>query len=159
MGAETVRTIETTGAAHTEALGRAVGEVAEAGLYLALDGELGGGKTTFVRGLAAGLGAASRVASPTFVIMREYHGRLPLYHCDFYRLEHGGDIAELELETCLERGVVAAEWASLFEPPRGARVLAAHFEWTGDEARRITMTAHCERTRECLASINLSFPQ
>lgn len=158
MDKRTERTVETRSAGGTEALGRALGEAAGAGLYLALTGELGGGKTTFVRGLAAGLGASGRVASPTFVIMREYKGRLPLYHCDFYRLENGGDIAELELEQCLERGVVAAEWANLFEPPRGARVLGIHFEWTGDDFRRIILTAHCEQTLELLAGLNLQFP-
>jgi tRNA threonylcarbamoyladenosine biosynthesis protein TsaE len=152
------RTVETRNAEQTEALGRALGENARAGLYLALTGELGGGKTTFVRGLAAGLGAAGRVASPTFVIMREYRGRLPLFHCDFYRLEYGGDITELELEDCLEQGVVAAEWADLFEPPQGAHVLSLHFEWTGEETRRITLKAHCPAAVKLLAQLNMKFP-
>ena len=128
-------------AGDTEALGHAVGRLAQPGLYIALCGELGGGKTTFVRGLAAGLGARERVASPTFVLMRQYQGRLTLFHCDFYRLGAGGDIAELELEQCLEQGVVAAEWADLCDTPHGAQMLELHFQWTGDDSRTIHINA------------------
>ena len=133
--------IETHSADETEALGRVLGELARAGLYVALCGELGGGKTTFVRGLAAGLGVTGRVASPTYVLMREYQGRVPLFHCDFYRLEQGGDVTELELEECLAQGVVAAEWADLFPWPPGAEVISLHFEWAGEATRRIVMRA------------------
>lgn len=66
----------------TEALGEAVGRAAHAGLLLTLDGDLGAGKTCFVRGLARGLGVEGPVSSPTFALMNEYEGRLPLVHCD-----------------------------------------------------------------------------
>lgn len=121
----------------TESLGRTLGEAASAGLYVALCGELGGGKTTFVRGLALGLGASARVSSPTFVIMREYHGRLPLFHADFYRLDKQRDLVELELDDCLRRGVVAAEWADRFSPPDAATVLRLDFDWLDDYSRKI----------------------
>jgi hypothetical protein len=88
------RTVETRNAEQTEALGRALGENARAGLYLALTGELG----------------------------------------------------------------VAAEWADLFEPPQGAHVLSLHFEWTGEETRRITLKAHCPAAVKLLAQLNMKFP-
>ena len=124
-------------AEQTEALGAALGAVAGAGLYVALCGGLGGGKTTFTRGLARGLECTGHVQSPTFVLMREYPGRLTLYHADYYRLDAAGDITELELADCLGRGVVAAEWADKFDPPAGARSLTLTFHWVDENVRRI----------------------
>lgn len=106
--------LRTTSAEGTEAAGRAVGAVLEAGDLLALDGPLGAGKTCLVRGLVAGLGgASSEVRSPTFVLHQVHAGgRLPLHHLDLYRLGDGTDVSFLDLEELLEVGVVAVEWAS-----------------------------------------------
>lgn len=133
--------VKSAGPERTEALGRALGELARRGLYIALCGELGGGKTTFVRGLARGLGVNDNVASPTFVLMREYQGRVTLYHADFYRLGGERDLVGLELEQCLLNGVLAAEWADKFAAPPGAPVLVLRFEWIGDNER--TMEISC----------------
>lgn len=94
-------------------LGRALGSALEAGDLLALDGDLGAGKTTLVRGLAAGLGAdPDSVRSPTFVLAHSYpQGRVVLHHLDAYRLGPGGDLAGLALDDLLDGGVVALEWA------------------------------------------------
>lgn len=120
-------------------MGEALGRVAEKGLYIALCGELGGGKTTFVRGLARGLGAADRVASPTFVLVREYAGRVPLFHLDYYRLDAADDVAGLELDACLSRGVVAAEWADRFPAPTGAQVVTIQFKWIDENTRELNI--------------------
>jgi tRNA threonylcarbamoyladenosine biosynthesis protein TsaE len=141
----------------TESLGRALGEVARGGLYVALCGALGGGKTTFVRGLARGLGSNDRVSSPTFVLMREYAGRLPLFHCDLYRLERGRELVELELDDCLRRGVVAAEWADRFQPPAGAAVVRFDFEWLGEESRVITVTRVTESAADVFQKFTIGF--
>jgi tRNA threonylcarbamoyladenosine biosynthesis protein TsaE len=96
----------------TEALARKLGERLEGGEVLALDGELGSGKTTFVRGLAAGLGATDPVSSPSYTLMHEYRGRLPLYHYDAWM--EGRERAFLEgggLEWIGGEGVAAIEWA------------------------------------------------
>jgi tRNA threonylcarbamoyladenosine biosynthesis protein TsaE len=99
--------------AETEALGERLGRVAQRGLVLALDGELGAGKTQFVRGLARGLGIASRVHSPTFTLVNEYGGgRLKLFHLDLYRLETPEQILSAGIEEFLPPdGVAVIEWA------------------------------------------------
>jgi len=94
-------------------LGRAIGSVLEGGESLALSGALGAGKTALVRGIAAGLGApAEGVSSPTFVLLHEYRGRLPLAHIDLYRLSSRKEAETIGLEDYLSgTTVVAVEWA------------------------------------------------
>ncbi len=96
----------------TRALGRALAAVAEPGLTLALTGELGAGKTAFVQGIGEGLAVEGPVLSPTFVLVSEHAGRLPLLHADLYRLEPA-ELPGLGLEEALEAhpGVAAVEWA------------------------------------------------
>lgn len=98
---------------HTDRLGRAIGSVLKGGESLALSGALGAGKTALVRGIAAGLGAPPEgVSSPTFVLMHEYHGRLPLAHIDLYRLSSLQEAESIGLEDYLSGPtVVAVEWA------------------------------------------------
>ena len=104
-------TLLTSSVEETEAIGARLGAAASAGDVFALTGDLGAGKTAFVRGLAAGLGAPPHmVASPTFTMVAEYPGRVPLYHIDLYRLEPGGaDLLALR-EYVYGPGVTAIEW-------------------------------------------------
>ena len=97
----------------TDRLGRALGSVLQGGETLALYGPLGAGKTALVRGVAAGLGASEKaVSSPTFVLIHEYHGRLPLAHIDLYRLNSLREIDSIGLGEYLSGSIVAAiEWA------------------------------------------------
>jgi tRNA threonylcarbamoyladenosine biosynthesis protein TsaE len=110
------RTIELVDASATQTLGVELGRSLNAGSVLLLTGDLGSGKTTFVQGLAQGLGIEDAVVSPTFTIINEYSsGRLPLYHLDLYRL-NAAEIADLNLESYWlgiesELGIVAIEWA------------------------------------------------
>jgi tRNA threonylcarbamoyladenosine biosynthesis protein TsaE len=99
--------------AETAALGEQWGRAAESGLVIGLSGDLGAGKTQFVRGLAAGLGIASRVQSPTFALINIYGGgRLLLFHLDLYRLDTPEQIAAAGLEEYLSpEGVTVIEWA------------------------------------------------
>src|SRR6187551_3202105 len=98
---------------HTDRLGRTIGSVLEGGESLALSGALGAGKTALVRGIAAGLGApADAVTSPTFVLLHEYRGRLPLAHLDLYRLKSLKEAESIGLDDHLSGPtVVAVEWA------------------------------------------------
>ena len=96
----------------TQLLGSHLGKLAQGGDIFLLVGDLGAGKTCLVQGIAYGLGVKEHAFSPSFVIVREYHGRLPLFHVDFYRLEHIEEIASLGLEEYLcGNGVCVIEWA------------------------------------------------
>ncbi|NLE67139.1 MAG: tRNA (adenosine(37)-N6)-threonylcarbamoyltransferase complex ATPase subunit type 1 TsaE [Lentisphaerae bacterium] len=111
------------------------------GDVLALCGELGSGKTCFVQGLARALGVRGRVSSPTFTLMHEYQGRLPVFHVDLYRLFTGADLAELGLDDdALARGITVIEWADRAEGELPERALRIRFETLpGENARRITV--------------------
>jgi len=97
----------------TEALGKKLGRNARAGLLIALSGDLGAGKTQFVKGLAQELGFAGRVHSPTFTLVNEYvGGRLTVFHLDLYRLETREQILSAGIEEFLQpNGVTVIEWA------------------------------------------------
>lgn len=100
----------------TRALGDAVASLLKPGDVIALAGELGAGKTTLVQGVARGLGVASRVVSPTFTLVREYSGRLPVHHVDVYRLDRIQDVLELGLEEMIDgESVVIVEWGDAIE--------------------------------------------
>lgn len=109
------------------------------GSTILLYGDLGAGKTVFVRGLAAGLGIdAAEVTSPTFVLLQEYHGRLQLFHADLYRLDHPAAIDDLGLEELGAGGIVAIEWADrLPRLPRNA--LRVQIDDRGGDQRQITI--------------------
>ena len=104
--------IISSSARRTHRLGAELGERARAGDVILLVGELGAGKTCFTQGIARGLGVDDYVTSPSFVLLREYRGRLPLYHIDFYRLDAIEEVASLGLDECLYGGgVCVVEWA------------------------------------------------
>ena len=99
--------------AETEDLGAALAERLKPGTVVAFSGDLGAGKTAFVRGMARGLGISERVTSPTFTIVNEYEGgRLPLFHFDMYRLGSADELFDIGWEDYLVRGgVCAVEWS------------------------------------------------
>ena len=101
----------------TRAFGRSMGQKARPGQVIALDGDLGCGKTVFTQGFAEGLGIAEPVTSPTFTILQSYRGgRLPLYHFDVYRIEDIDEMEEIGYEDCFYgEGVSLVEWASQIE--------------------------------------------
>jgi tRNA threonylcarbamoyladenosine biosynthesis protein TsaE len=129
----------------TRRLGERLGAVLAAGDVVCLFGTLGAGKTALVQGLALGLGVPPerRVASPTFTLVNEHPGRVPLYHIDLYRIDDPGELAELGLEDYLgERGVAAIEWAERLGERRPRERLELHLHPTGEETRRIEVVAH-----------------
>lgn len=121
----------------TEAFGRRLGEAMVPGSFLDLRGDLGSGKTTFVRGLAEGMELASQVRSPTFVIATLHEGKVPLLHVDAYRLEQQEELALHGWNDYRESGVIAAEWAGRIEgmlPPERLQIL---FESVDEGHRRV----------------------
>ncbi len=131
----------------TQALGERLGRVLLANDVVSLSGGLGAGKTCFVQGLARGLGVARerRVASPTFTIVNEHSGRLPLYHVDLYRLEERRELEEIGLAEYMESGGVAVvEWFDRFPDLRPPDCLLIEFEivdGADDQTRRISASA------------------
>lgn len=152
------RDVESRGPEETEALGRALGAAATAGVLLGLVGELGAGKTCLVRGLAAGLGAdPDQVHSPTFVTATEYRGgRLPLHHVDLYRLEGRlegaiGDALSLR-EVLYGEGVAAVEWFERLLPVAGDEFLLVSIRYGAGDRRSIHLTAHGPRHERWLGA-------
>jgi tRNA threonylcarbamoyladenosine biosynthesis protein TsaE len=118
-----------------------MGAAFHGGEVVLLSGELGAGKTAFVRGLARGVGAdPEEVASPTFVLLTSYPGRLTLHHADLYRLTGRGDDLELGLEELPgPRGVLAIEWAEKLSEEAWPRVVRVTLEHAGEDRRRVTI--------------------
>lgn len=128
--------------AETEAAGEALAKTLSPGAVVAFRGDLGMGKTAFTRGLARGLGCTERVTSPTFTIVNEYPGRIPLFHFDMYRLPDEDALWDIGWDDYLARGgVCAVEWservASALPPDTITVTLARHPEY---ESWRIITT-------------------
>lgn len=105
---------------------------------LSLIGELGVGKTTFVQGLAQGLGVTERVRSPTFILMHEYHGKIPLYHCDAYRIKNLEELREIGFEEIVRaEGITAIEWGEKTAQLLPQECWRIFIELLPDQRRRI----------------------
>jgi tRNA threonylcarbamoyladenosine biosynthesis protein TsaE len=136
----------------TEVLGQRLGSLLTPGVFIALCGELGGGKTCFTRGIVTGAAPefAHLVASPTFAIMNEYPGNPPIYHFDFYRFFSSREIAELGFEEYFQgHGICIAEWAEKLDELLPHERLDITFTHGGDDKRCITFTA-CGSAHEAL---------
>jgi tRNA threonylcarbamoyladenosine biosynthesis protein TsaE len=128
-------------ASDTRALAARLARAARPGDVVALYGDLGAGKTCFVQGFAAGLGVTGPVTSPTFIMVAEHAGRLPLYHVDLYRTERLEEIRALGLEELFDGdGVTVVEWAEKAESLLPERALRVRILGVGDEPRTIEVT-------------------
>lgn len=114
--------------AETEAFGERFGKRLRAGDLVLLTGELGAGKTTFVRGVARGLGSPAPVASPTFQLVRLYPGRVQLAHVDLYRIEKTSELTDLGLDELADEGAVVIEWGDRLDVPSAALIDIEHLE-------------------------------
>ncbi len=152
----TARTFDLPDLAATESFGRRLGGLLFPGAVVALIGPLGAGKTHLARAVAAGLGVPDPrvVTSPTFVLIQEYAGRLPVYHFDAYRLRGENDFSDLGAHEYFEgEGVCLVEWAD-----RAARVLPeerlrVELAVVGETARRATVEAVGERYEEVVRAL------
>ena len=124
----------------TEAAGAALAAKLPDGDVVAMYGELGSGKTAFVRGMARGMGIGCRVSSPTFTIVNEYEGERTLIHFDMYRLGSADELWGIGWDDYLDRGAVCAvEWSENVQDAFTGNEVTVRFEKLGADERRITI--------------------
>jgi len=146
--------VDSASAAETVELGERLGAVARAGDLVCLWGELGAGKTQLAKGIARGLGVVDTVNSPTFVLMAEYAGRLPLFHVDLYRLADASDaLAGGVVDDRQEDGLTVVEWPDRLGPVLPAARLDVEIDGTGDEPRAIDVVARDPRYRPYVEAV------
>jgi tRNA threonylcarbamoyladenosine biosynthesis protein TsaE len=150
--------IESRSPHETKSWGRRLASLLEGGELLGLIGDLGAGKTCFIKGLARGLSLREEdILSPTFTMIQEHHGRFPLYHIDLYRLEEA-TLDDLGLrEYLFSEGVAAVEW---FERLRGGaeiEYLSVRISYAGANLRRIEFSAVDSRHAQIISKLKRSF--
>lgn len=142
----------------TQQLGRRIGRLVRPGDVFLLVGDLGSGKTCLTQGIAWGLGIEEYTMSPSFVIMRELYGRLPLYHIDLYRLDRIEESLDLGLDDYLcGRGVCVVEWAEKALSILPSEHLLINISYLGDTGRRFKLKPSGQRYRQIVAQIK-QFP-
>ncbi len=145
------RLVVTPDPAATTALGQALGAVARPGDLICLWGELGAGKTHLAKAFAAGLGVTETVTSPSFILMAEYRGRLPLFHIDPYRLASAEDaLAGGLIDERQRDGVTLVEWPERLGDALPPARLDVRIDGAGDDRRSITLVAGAEDYRRYL---------
>ena len=150
-----MREIRTTSPEETKAWGKRLARLLFPGAVIGLEGELGAGKTCFVKGLAAGLGLdEEEISSPTFTLIAEhYRGRIPLYHLDLYRLE-GAEVEELGLDEYLfGQGVSAIEWFRFLPAGIVNEYLLVSFTFVDGDERVLTLTSRGERYEQVVQKL------
>lgn len=144
----------------TRRLGSRLGELAQAGDVFLLIGNLGSGKTCLTQGIAWGLGVKEYAFSPSFVLVREYHGRLTLYHIDFYRLDRIEEIVDLGLDEYLYgNGVCVIEWAEKGMAALPQENLTIELSYISETERSIVLEPRGARYHQILASLSLDLKE
>jgi len=147
--------------AATRAAAAALGRLATPGTVICLRGPLGSGKTVFVQGLARGLGVGrtQQVRSPTFTLLHEYAGRLPLFHWDLYRIRSAEEWAELGWEeVCGGPGVAVLEWADRAGPALPPDRVEVALAFVGPRERRLAVRATGRHSRALLRAWHAARP-
>lgn len=152
-------TIISTSPEDTWRIGRTIGGILMPGDILCMYGELGSGKTNMAYGIAVGLGVQTAyVTSPTFTLVNEYSGRVPLYHMDLYRLQDDSELEELGFKEYLEsEGVALIEWAELAENELPQERLSIYLSTVDEQIREIGFLAEGERYEDLLRSFQQLF--
>jgi len=142
---QSIINLETHSAGETQSLGQKIGSMIQKPTTIALIGDLGSGKTAFVQGLAKGLDVPADyyITSPTFTLINQYPGRLPLLHVDLYRLETVQDLEDIGLDELLyDQAVLAVEWADKLAENLSGGYLSLQFEIIDDDCRKINLIAY-----------------
>ena len=135
-------TFQTHSPEETQTIGQNIGESLKNGDVVALIGDLGAGKTCLTQGIARGIGIASHevINSPSYTLINEYAGEIPIYHIDLYRLKHHGEIVDLGLDEFLEgNGICIIEWADRMAELLPAKHIQITMTWTSESTRRIEL--------------------
>lgn len=150
--------IETQSAHETKAWGRRLASLLEGGELLGLIGDLGAGKTCFIKGLASGLKLREEdILSPTFTLIQEHHGRLPLFHIDLYRLD-AASLDDLGLrEYLFSPGIAAVEWFERLREAEELDFLAIRITYSSAHARRIEFSAAGEKHAAVIGRLRSRF--
>ena len=154
----TIFVIESSSTRETKMWGRRLGSMLEGGELLALSGDLGAGKTCFIKGVARGLNLREEnILSPTFTMIQEHHGRLPLYHIDLYRLDNVA-IDDLGLrEYLFSESIAAVEWFERLEGGENVERLSVRISYIGANSRRIEFISTGERYSSLIARFRSHF--
>jgi len=155
---EIILVVTSSSARETKSWGRRLASLLEGGELIGFTGELGAGKTCFIKGLARGLSLREEdILSPTFTMIQEHHGRLPLYHIDLYRLEELG-LDDLGLrEYLFSPAVSAVEWFERLREAPDLDVLSIRIEYAGASARRLEFRATGHRHGSIIAKLKRQF--
>ncbi|TNF60675.1 MAG: tRNA (adenosine(37)-N6)-threonylcarbamoyltransferase complex ATPase subunit type 1 TsaE [Deltaproteobacteria bacterium] len=154
--------LELEGEADTLALARSLGAVLKGGDVIGLEGGLGAGKTTFARGAVHGLGVSEETAvtSPTFALLHQYQGRLPIVHADFYRLTDEVELAELGVDELLDEGcVLVVEWGRKLPTMADRTVLWVELEIVSDNVRRVRLRPQGARGEAIIGALVKRLPR
>ena len=152
--------ITTHSVAETQQLGQTLGAGIHQAIIIALTGDLGSGKTTFVQGLAKGLDVSEKyyITSPTFTLINEYPGRHPLFHVDLYRVEHSPELKEIGLDEILqENAVIAIEWAERLPEDMLFCHIKLRLRMISENSRRIDIFAYGHRAGNLLKALEIQF--
>lgn len=147
--------LQTKRPSDTIKIGKRIGACLKPGDVVALVGELGTGKTQFIKGLAAGaeVGKPTYISSPSFTLINEYKGKVPFYHIDLYRLETEAEAEELGLEEYFQgRGMTMIEWADRIPSLLPKETLRIHLHYTGKHSRSIEILGKGKRYEELVLS-------
>ncbi len=147
--------LETTDADATRAVAERLGRRLGAGDVVTLTGELGAGKTVFAQGLCRGLEVAEPVSSPTFALVHEYRGRVPVWHLDVYRLGGPEDLPDLSWDDLLAgRGVLVIEWPERIKPALPAERIEVRLEYGDGDTRRLELRPLGERATRIVVGLD-----
>lgn len=154
----TIFVVESNSTRDTKMWGRRLGSLLQGGELLAFSGDLGAGKTCFIKGIARGLSLREEnILSPTFTMIQEHHGRLPLYHIDLYRLDNVA-IDDLGLrEYLFSESIAAVEWFERLEGGGNVERLSVRISYIGANSRRIEFISTGERYSSLIARFRSHF--
>ncbi|MBR4469931.1 MAG: tRNA (adenosine(37)-N6)-threonylcarbamoyltransferase complex ATPase subunit type 1 TsaE [Erysipelotrichaceae bacterium] len=135
-------------------LGKKLGSLLEKGTTVALKGDLAGGKTTFTKGIGEALNIRQVINSPTFTILKIYHGDLPLYHIDAYRLE--GNDYDLGISEYEEEGIMVVEWPEYYAQQLPEDYIEVLFTYIDDDSRQIDFICHGEKYKKIIEEMEMT---